>query len=154
MAYDLDDIASLLERFRRADVPAEVWTHEAHFVVCAALLHESGRDLDVVHRELRAAIPRLNAANGVSGGYHDTITAAYVHLIAGFLGARAGQGRSLADDVNAMVVSPLVEREVLLEFYSRERLVSDRARRELIPPDTGSLGDVVQRGADFASLKV
>ncbi|MGH7713769.1 MAG: hypothetical protein ACREOG_20970 [Gemmatimonadaceae bacterium] len=45
----------------------------------------------------------------------------------------------LAERVSQLVASPLADRNVLLKFYSRERLMSPEARSEWVEPDIAVL---------------
>jgi hypothetical protein len=78
-------IEHLVSRFRDGTLPASEWTtHDAHIVVGTCHVHELGpvRALDA----MRAGILRLNEHHGTpntdSRGYHETITRAYLSLIA------------------------------------------------------------------------
>jgi hypothetical protein len=130
---DLDDLAA---RFEAATLPATEWTHHAHLCVGAWHVHHLGPDTAL--SRLRAGIRRLNDAHGTvnsaTRGYHETITAAYVRLIAAFF-ASCSQSASLADRVTLLLASPLVERPFLLRYYTRDLLMSPRARAEWVEPD-------------------
>jgi hypothetical protein len=71
--------------FKRCVVPAKEWTHAAHLVVGLWHVHRHGA-ADALVR-LRTGIRRLNESHGgvnsTTNGYHETITAAYVQLLAG-----------------------------------------------------------------------
>src|SRR6185369_4934759 len=77
-------IDAFAARFCEANVPRAEWTHEAHLRVGAwhVFHHGAAAALPL----LRERIRRLNETNGVAntatGGYHETITAAYVELLA------------------------------------------------------------------------
>jgi len=90
---------------------------------------------------LRAAIRRLNDAHGTANtptsGYHETVTAAYVTLIAAFFAA--GAGDPLPDRVERLLASPLADRAVLLRFWSRDTLMSPAARAAWVAPDLSPL---------------
>jgi hypothetical protein len=87
--------------------------------------------------ELRRSITALNESHGNANtdtdGYHETITAAYVTVIAAFLAERPLI--DIASCVRALLASPLAHRDCLLAFYSRERLMSVAARRAFVEPD-------------------
>jgi hypothetical protein len=117
-------------------LPRAEWTHEAHLGSCLWLLRERpGIDLP---RELPAIIAGYNEAvggqNSDTAGYHETITQAYIRLVAAFLAAH-DRGQPLVDLVNALLRSPLAHRDALLAHYSRERLFSVTARRGWVEPD-------------------
>jgi 4-hydroxy-tetrahydrodipicolinate synthase len=129
-------IERLVQDFEAAAVPASAWTHRAHLTVGASYVHRHG-PAEALDR-LRAGIVRLNRSHGTpeteNRGYHETITAAYVTLLAGLLGTLPAGG-SLHTCVAAVLASPLADRDVLLRHYSRSLLFSPAARRHFHPPD-------------------
>lgn len=90
---------------------------------------------------LRDGIRRLNlsigGANTPSSGYHETITAAYVTLLAALLDTCPEL--PLADRIVRLLTSPLADRDMLFTFYSRERLLSIDARARWVDPDLAPL---------------
>jgi hypothetical protein len=133
-------LADLVAAFRSCTLPHEEWTHDAHLRVGAWHVHEHGAD-DALTM-LRSGIRRLNDHHGTpnspTSGYHETITIAYVRLIAAFLSS-FDEKVPLERRVEVLVAGPLAERSVLLGFWSRELLMSARARAEWVPPDLAPL---------------
>jgi hypothetical protein len=86
---------------------------------------------------LRDGIRRYNVACGVANtetsGYHESITRFYVELIARFVAA-ADRTRSV-DDLADELVQDFGDRELPLQYWSRERLMSPSARRGWVEPD-------------------
>ncbi|MDF7775986.1 hypothetical protein P1X14_12075 [Sphingomonas sp. AOB5] len=117
----------------------EDWTHEAHLAACLYLLTERP-DVDV-DAQIAGIISRFNeSVGGVNddhGGYHDTITHAFVAGVRLFLRDAAETG--LSARVNALLLSPMGQRDWPLGFYSRELLFSVPARRGFVQPDLNSL---------------
>ena len=116
-------------------LPRAAWTHEAHLGACLWLLTERP-DIDV-DAEIAIIIRRFNeSVGGVNddhGGYHDSITRAYVAGVRLFLTETEETG--LAARVNAMLLSNVGRRDWPLRFYSRELLFSVPARRGFVEPD-------------------
>jgi hypothetical protein len=133
------EIVHLGEGLLACSLAREEWTHEAHLAACLYLLTER-RDVDV-DAEIAGLISRFNESvggvNDDAGGYHDTITRAYVAGVRLFL--RTHASGSLADRVNALLRSPMGRRDWPLGFYSRELLFSVPARRAFVPPDRAPL---------------
>ena len=75
--------------------------------------------------------------NSATSGYHETVTHAYVRLIAGLFADCSGQ--PLPERISTLVNGPLGERDALLRFYSRETLMSPQARAEWVEPDVRPL---------------
>lgn len=133
------EIVHLGEGLLACTLAKEEWTHEAHLAACLYLLAER-RDVDV-DAEIAGLISRFNESGGGvnddTGGYHDTITRAYVAGVRLFLARTEATG--LAERVNGLLASPMGRRDWPLGFYSRELLFSVPARRGFVPPDRAPL---------------
>jgi len=133
-------VDELAARFLACAVPREEWTHRAHLLVGAWHVHRYGPEEALAR--LRVGIRRLNEANGIvnsaSSGYHETITRAFVALLAQLLDA-CPAGMSLGERVVRIVDGPLADKDVLCSFYSRERLMSAAARAGWMEPDRAPL---------------
>jgi len=120
-------------------LPREGWTHEAHLAATCWLLRERP-DIDV-DAGIAAIIARYNeSVGGVNddhNGYHDSITRAFVVGVRLHLSQRPAE--SLVTSVNALLGSPMGQRDWPLRFYSRELLFSVAARRGFVAPDLAPL---------------
>jgi len=134
------DTAALAARFTALTLPKEEWTHAAHLTVGAWHVDRHG-PVEALTR-LRDGIRRLNESHGnvntATDGYHETITAAYVTLLAAYLEA-CPPGLLLDARVERLLASPVAARDMLFTFYSRERLMSVEARARWVGPDLGPL---------------
>jgi hypothetical protein len=134
---DCDDLAA---RFNACTIPHGEWTHLAHLTVGLWHVHHYGK-VEALER-LRAGIRRLNeshgTANSETSGYHETTTRAYVELLSRF-DESCPKATRLAERVACMTSGWLADRSVLLHFYSRETLMSVRARAEWVAPDVAPL---------------
>lgn len=134
LPVDATDLDSFVGRFLSCTLPKSEWTHQAHLAVGAWHVDRYGPDEAL--RRLRQGIRALNDSHGTvnsdTSGYHETITRAYVRLIAS---AFAGATGTLPDRIARIVGGPEGERDALLRYYSREALMSSRARAEWVEPD-------------------
>ena len=141
----IDDLGM---RFEACAIPAKEWTHAAHLTVGLWHVHRYGAG-DALGR-LRNGIRRLNESHGnvnsATGGYHETITAVYVHLLAQYLES-IHTDMPLGMRALHLLASPMAAKDALLAFYSRDRLMSSTARAGWIDPDLGpvSLTHVLDR---------
>jgi adenylate kinase family enzyme len=135
-----DEALGLGARFEACAIPAKVWTHAAHLTVGLWHIERYGPEDALVR--LRAGIRRLNESHGgvnsATAGYHETITDAYVQLLAQFL-ANSPEGMPLVDRIAVLLDSPLAAKNVLATFYSRDRLMSAEARAAWVEPDVAPL---------------
>jgi adenylate kinase family enzyme len=135
-----EEATGLGPRFEACAIPAKAWTHAAHLSTGLWHVERYGRkeSLD----RLRAGIRRLNESHGgvnsATAGYHETITAVFVELLAQFL-ERRPEGESLGDTIARLLGGPLAQRGALFAFYSRERLMSTEARAAWVEPDLAPL---------------
>jgi adenylate kinase family enzyme len=135
-------------RFEACAIPAKEWTHAAHLTVGLWHVHRYGA-ADALVR-LRNGIRRLNESHGgvnsATNGYHETITAVYVQLLAQFL-ELVHTDMPLGMRAIHLLGSPLAAKDVLFAFYSRDRLMSSTARAGWIDPDLApvSLRHVLDR---------
>ena len=125
----------LIARFHEGTVPASEFTHTAHLVV--GLWHAASFEEGSALTRMRTGILRLNAAHGTPNsdtrGYHETITRAYLVLLARF--ARANADLDGAVLAQALLSSPLAQRDALFNYYSEDLLMSVAARRDWVEPD-------------------
>lgn len=132
------ELDQLVTRFRAVTLPKPEWTHAAHLAVGAWHVDRLGQKAALEY--LRGAIRRLNDSHGTvnsdTSGYHETVTWAYTILIADFL---AMTQEPLVEKVQALLAGPLAARDVLLQFYSRDRLMGVEARGGVVLPDLGAL---------------
>jgi hypothetical protein len=134
-----DEVAAIARGVMELSLPKAHWTHRAHFA-CAVWLLARRPDLDLP-RVMPGFIRAYNEATGVAntdtGGYHETITQASLRAAKAFLKTCADQ--PLFAVCNALMDSPLGNKDWLLDYWSRERLFSAAARRAWVEPDLAPL---------------
>ena len=125
------DIEALVRAFDDGSLPRSEWTHDSHLLV--ALWYLSRHPRDRATHLVREGIRRYNHLHGRDSAYHETITLAWLAVVARFL---AGSDRAGPISVLAgMLLDDCGDKDHLLRYYSREALMSDEARRAWIPPD-------------------
>lgn len=129
----------LVTAFRASTLPQAAWTHEAHLRV--GLWHVLAFGRDEAMRRLREGIVALNDAHGTPNtderGYHETITWAYVQLLAALVDEHpAGTPLEMLADA---AITRFSDSRVLLRYYSETRLRSVEARCSAVTPDLRAL---------------
>jgi hypothetical protein len=109
------------------------WTHEAH--VRMAWIYLSRFPFETALDNVRQGIQKLNGTLGSPDGYHETITVAFVRVIADRI--RAGEDYPVFCERNPDLLDRTLT--ALLRYYTREKLWSAEARREFIEPDLAQL---------------
>ena len=129
------EIDGLVEAFEACTLPRSQWTHASHLTV--ALWYLRNRSANEAAAAIRSGIKRYNEANGVrttpTGGYHETITLFWTCAVSFYLG-QAGGARSILALANGML-RLFGNKDLPLEYYTHERLMSRRARTSWVEPD-------------------
>jgi hypothetical protein len=123
-----------LERFVDTTLPADDFHHEQHVHVAWLFVRRYG--MPAALAEFSAAIKRFAAANGADGLYHETITWAFLLLIAERQATAGAQSwhEFAAANPDLLAWKP----SILDRYYSKERLKSDLAKRVFLLPDRGN----------------
>lgn len=132
---ELDD-AALLDGFERHTLPREAWTHRAH--VRVAMLHVRRLGFDAALERMRARIQAFNHAKGITDslttGYHETLTVAWLRVVAAAVAAAAAEPP--ADSIEFCDRNPdLLDKTLLRRYYTRERMLTEDAKRAFVEPD-------------------
>lgn len=130
--------SSLVEQFEATTLPLEHWRHETHVRVAYHYLTQY--DLPDAIDQMRRGIQRYNAAHEISEaierGYHETLTQAWLRLLHAIIVAHGP-----FESADAMLeMHPYIRCKVLLRlFYTRDWIMSDRAKRQWVEPDICAL---------------
>jgi hypothetical protein len=123
--------SELFDRFVDTSLPADQFHHRQHVNVAWMFVRKYG--MPNALGEFSAAIKRFADAKGATGLYHETITWAFLLLIA------ERQARNPAgnwEQFEAANPDLLVWKPSILErYYSRELLASELAKRTFLMPD-------------------
>lgn len=121
----------LLDAFIDTTLPADEFHHQQHVQVAWLFVRRHG--MPAALGEFTAAIKRFADAKGATGLYHETITWAFLLLIA------ERQARTSADTWEAFAAANADllswKPSILNRYYSKELLASDLARRTFLMPD-------------------
>lgn len=123
----------ILAAFEACTLPAENWDHRAHLRI--AYVYASTLPLKQAVDKMRAGIQTYNTAidtpEAIDRGYHETITIAFMRLVFHSIGTHIYE----SSDHFYRNHPELLEKKILLQFYSRERLMSREAKRGFLAPD-------------------
>ena len=124
-------MTDLLDRFVDTTLPADQFHHQQHVQVAWLFVRKHG--MPAALAEFTAAIKRFADAKGATGLYHETITWAFLLLIAERQARTPAESWEQFEAANAdlLVWKP----SILTRYYSKELLTSDLARRTFLMPD-------------------
>src|SRR5262245_20575844 len=115
------EIEAFVRSFEDCSLPRSEWTHQAHLVM--ALWYLQRHPKDEATRRIRSGIQRYNRIQGNFTGYHETITLAWIAVIARFLDI--GNRSQPIADLASQLLEMCGHKHYLLRFYSRDVLLSD-----------------------------
>lgn len=140
----IDEIERLVKLFESCTLPRCEWTHQAHLIVALwYLTHYSQQEAT---NAIRDRIQQYNLAQGIkttkNSGYHETITLFWVRMVRQYL-AVAGTNRSIVELANSLIQN-CGNPHLTLEYYSRDLLMSQQARRSWVESDLKSLKPLLE----------
>jgi hypothetical protein len=122
---------TLLERFVDTTLPADQFHHQQHVEVAWLFVRKHGMPAALV--EFTNAIKRFAAAKGATGLYHETITWAFLLLIADRQARNPVESWPEFARANADLLT--WQPSILNRYYSKELLASELAKRTFLMPD-------------------
>jgi len=132
------DDSQFLQAFENCTLPFDVWTHRAHLRV--AYLYASKFDLQTATNKMRTGIKAYNKATNtpeeLERGYHETITVAFMRLVTAAL-QQAGPFTTSEEFCDAC--ADALNKPVLLNYYSKDRITSMKAKQTFVEPDLQEL---------------
>ena len=121
----------LVAAFESNQLPAEAFTHTNHVRVAWWYLRQDSFPGALLR--FSTALRRFAESKGASGKYHETITVAYMLIIADRLTRNpSGSWKEFVEGNPDLLQS---RPAVLESFYSASTLTSDRARQGFVMPD-------------------
>ena len=130
-AKPVDAGHDLLNAFLDTSLPAAEFHHAQHVQVAWEFVRRHG--MPDALREFTAAIRRFADAKGATGLYHETITWAFLLLIADRQARRPAETWGAFADANGDLLT--WKPSILDRYYSRELLATELARRSFLMPD-------------------
>jgi len=135
-----------LAAFESCSIPLGRWNHRAHLTVAYLLLQRHGLSpagLAAATTAMCEGVQRYNAAHHIvqtpTGGYHHTLTIAWMRLVHATLGldGPGGGDPSLPPSPDAFFDhhTQLASRVLLRLYYTRDRIMSHQARTTWLEPD-------------------
>jgi hypothetical protein len=131
-----EEIEDVVLRFETCSYTPEEFVHARHLTVAAWCF--ATMESEAARERMRAGLRRFIAHHG-KNGYHVTITEFWLERV-GKLVAELREGEDgLVPLVNS-VVERCHDKNLIYEFYSRERIASTDAKAARIEPDIKSQG--------------
>lgn len=128
--FEQMDEQEFLEMFEQKRFPFNQWRHRPHVTV--AYLYLRKLSLEEAIDTMRDRIQAHNAANGLMGAYHETLTQVWARIIYAIM-ATHGPSDSAKNFFDRHTY--LLNKMLPLMFYTHQRIMSKQARDAFLEPD-------------------
>jgi hypothetical protein len=125
------EVAALVHGFETAKIPSSEFTHVAHIAVALSYLAELSADKALAR--MQEKIRAFAAHHGLSNLYHETLTIFWMRLLK-HVAAESDLDLPLWHRIN-LIVARWGTRAPIDAHYSPERIKSEEARKNYVPPD-------------------
>ncbi|MGH9747754.1 MAG: hypothetical protein ACRD59_16795 [Candidatus Acidiferrales bacterium] len=125
------EIEDVVLRFECCTYTPEEFVHARHLTVAVAYF--ARWEPEVARERMRAGLRKFIAHHG-KNGYHVTITEFWLEIVEGLVAGREFPSADLVSLVNAVIVR-CNDKNLIYDFYSRERIASPEARTDRLHPD-------------------
>jgi hypothetical protein len=121
------EVEEVVRRFECCEFAIDEFDHVFHLTVAVVYLSRYGEA--VAMERMRESLLRFSRHHGRMG-YHETITRWWLRMVA----AEPAASEPLYGRANH-VVSKFADKDLVFQYYTRERLMSDEAKKEWVEPD-------------------
>lgn len=123
---------AFIQRFESALIPRSGWTHAAHIKMAYLYLKQYG-DWQTALPIVRRGIQKLNQANKVYDGYHETITVSFLRIMADRLKHPKNADWTYFEQNNSDLFDYRLP--IFLRYYAKETIFSAEARERFVTSD-------------------
>ena len=128
------EIEAVVRGFEDCTMPDAAFDHPSHLVVALFYLHRARLTVPEAATRMRASLYRFLDHHGHDRRkYNETITLFWIKLVRGFLN-KTDTARTAANIASEMVAS-FGNSKIIYDYYSKEWLMSEEARRAWVEPD-------------------
>ncbi len=138
--YPIEEAEKLVSAFENCTLDKEDWSHEAHLLagMKMCILYQEN-----AYAEMKKRVIRFNEAvgtiNSESSGYHETITHFWIIILHDFCKKNKINTFDQVAVDTLLFAEALAKRNSFLDYYSKDLIMSTKARLELVEPDLKTL---------------
>jgi hypothetical protein len=131
----MSDYQDLVDKFNSCTLLKDKWTHEAHLIVAVwyCKTYDLPKALDLLRNQIKAYNLSVGTPNSDTQGYHETLTGFWLLIAANFVKLNAT--KTFEETALAFVNSDWANRNLALNYYTKETLFSVEARKYWVEPD-------------------
>ena len=137
--YQLDQsqLNQYVNQFEARTLPKDEWTHEVHLIIGLYIICRYKKlPLSQMRKRIIQYNQTVGTINSDTSGYNETITAFWLTAVKNFCQNLTNGYDFDEPTVDEIIFSPeLTNRNLFLEYYSKDLILSTKARKNLIPPN-------------------
>ena len=135
--YPITEAEELIQKFLNCKLPKGEFSHEAHLITALFLLSKHGDEtLPIIRQHLKDYLKSIGVESTDTSGYHETLTVFWLWRVKKQFADKNGQVHWNQDTVDDLVEDfEITERNIWLNYYSKERMMSVEARKNFVKPD-------------------
>jgi hypothetical protein len=135
--YPISDAEKLIHSFLQCELPKGEFSHEAHLLTALYLLAKHGENtLPIIRKHLKSYLKSIGVESTDTSGYHETLTVFWLWFVKKRFADENGKIIWNQNNVDDLIEDfNLTERNIWLENYSKECMMSVEARRNFVEPD-------------------
>lgn len=126
----LDEITAIVNSFETCEIAPAQFSHGLHIAVATWYLTQSS--YEEAEKQMRDGLHRFLAHYNLNG-YNETITLFWMKAVQNFL-LQSREKDSIVATLNE-AVEHFSDSKLIFQFYSREHLMSDEAKKSWVEPD-------------------
>ena len=126
-----EEVLEVVRKFESCEFAPDEFKHRLHLTVALVYLLDS--PYHVALERMRSGLGRFVKHHGLSGIYHETLTVFWTRRVQAFV-EQADRSRGLAALANALS-DACADPRVVFDYYTKERLESDKARAYWLDSD-------------------
>ncbi|MEZ4957574.1 MAG: hypothetical protein R2825_28710 [Saprospiraceae bacterium] len=135
--YPITEAENLIHRFLQCELPKGEFSHEAHLLTALYLLAKHGENtLPIIRQHLKDYLKSIGVESTDTSGYHETLTVFWLWFLKKRFVDENGKIIWNQNNVDDLIEDfDLTERNIWLEHYSKECMMSVDARKNFVEPD-------------------
>ncbi len=135
--YPIAKAEQLVQGFLDCRLAKDAFTHEAHLITGLYMLAKNEDEaLPLLRQNLKKFLKYIGVESTNTSGYHETMTVFWLWVLKKQFAGANGHVPWNQENVNTIIDDAnLINRNLWLEYYSKELIMSVEARRKYVRPD-------------------
>ena len=141
--FTIAEAEKIVQQLEDTTLPKEDWNHEQHLIVALSVVARFGkRAMPEMMKRIKHYNKSVGIINSESSGYHDTVTIFWIWAVWYFMSKQGDIQFNQAAIDTLFATDALTKRNIWLEYYSKDVMLSPDARFEYIEADVKPMPNI------------